>query len=107
MAVTQLAVLFIGLMAFLATLMFFLPFPEPYTAVLVEFAAAMLWGLFALSAFDVIVRDASFATASEPIWPLVFLGVGMALATFLLALHDLFSGAMETAASTDLEGFGP
>jgi phosphate/sulfate permease len=107
MAVTQLALLFIGALAFVATLGLFYRFGDRWTGILVEGLAAVLWGLLGLSAMDVIVRQSSFASASEPIWPLVFLGIGMALGVGLYAVYDIVEGVGRTANETDLEGMGP
>lgn len=102
MATTQLALLFIGALATAATVGFFYRFGDRLTALLVELAAPILWGLFALSSMDVIVRDAAWASASEPVTPLVWVGIGFAVATFLLWLYDLFEGGSEAAMETDL-----
>lgn len=93
---TQAALLFIGGLATLATLGLFVDFrspdgsPDKATQVLVPFLAAIFWGTFGLSASDVIVRSTSFADASEPIEPLFWLGIVMAILLALYAIHELF-----------------
>lgn len=106
MAMTQLALLFIGGLAVLGTLGFFVGFADRWTALLVEFATAMLWGTFAISALDVIVTEGVDPPVSEPIMPLVYLGIGLAVITFLLALNDLVVGVAGEATETDIGGIG-
>lgn len=106
MAMTELGLLFIGALAVIGTYGLFYTFRDAWTNLLVEFGTAFLWGLFAYSSMDVIVRSTSFASASEPIMPLVILGVGMALLAFFYALYDLVEKLGQQASDVDLEGFG-
>lgn len=101
MAMTQTALVMLGALATLATIGMFYDFPDRWTGVLVGFAAAFMWGLFGMSSFDVIVRDTSFATASEPIMPLVYVGVAMAMITGLFAINDLVKGVAGDASDVD------
>jgi len=103
---TQLALLFIGTLATLATYGLFYQFGDRWTNLLIEFGASALWGLFAVSAMDVIVREAAFTTESEPIWPLVFLGLGMSVLALLYAIYDLAVRVSEEATETDIGGLG-
>lgn len=110
MAMTELGLLFMGGLATLATLGLFADFrdadgrPDRATQVLVAFLAAVLWGAFGLSANDVIVRDTSFATASEPIQPLFWLGVLMALLVAVYAIWMLFKAVFtESTEAADME----
>ena len=76
---------------------------EKWTRVLVEFAASVLWALFAVSAMDVIVPSGASTPVSESIYPMVFLGIGFALVTFVYFLYDLVVGISEAASESDLE----
>lgn len=104
---TQAALLFIGALATLATLGIFVDFrdadgnPDRATSVIVPMLAAILWGAFALSSSDVIVRDTSFASASEPITPLFWLGVMFALLLGLYGVHELFFATYEETVNAD------
>lgn len=104
MAMTELALLFIGALATLATVGMFMDFRDLWTPVIVSFAAAMLWGLFGMSSFDVIVRDTSFAEASEPILPLVWLGFGFAFATGMFWLWQLKNALAGEVGAEDAPG---
>lgn len=106
MANTQLSVLFIGALATAATYGIFYQFRDRWTGLLVEVGAAALWGLFALSSMNVIVRDAAFASSSEPIWPLVYLGVGMSLLALLYVIYDGAQGVGSEASEATLLGDG-
>lgn len=103
MAVTELTLVFIATLATLATVGMFLNFADRWTELLVTFAASLLWGVVGMSSFDVIVRDTSFATASEPIEPLVYLGFGFAGIIAIYGLHDLLVGVRDEASDADLE----
>lgn len=97
MAMPQLGLLFIGALALILTgvagwLALNANRSDTWTRVLSDVAAALLWGLFGLSAMDVIIRDAAFSSNSEPVWPLVYLGFGAGLIVFLYALYDLLVG---------------
>lgn len=107
MVMTEFGLLFIGSLATLATLGIFYDFrdadgkPDRATSVLVAFLASVLWGGFGLSASDVIVRDTSFANASEPIEPLFWLGVLMALLVGSYAIYGLFKAFYHEATEGD------
>jgi hypothetical protein len=92
----------LGTVALLATLGLFYRFGDKWTGVLVEFTAAMLWALFALSSMDVILTTGTSDPVSQPVRPLFFLGIGMALGTFAYGLYDLMAGAGTEAEEADL-----
>lgn len=104
MAATPLfAVLFMGLVALLASIGMFVDFGDDATRVIVSFLASVVWGLFGMSSFDVYVDDA--ATVSEPIYALAYLGLGLAAVTALFAVLLLFQAIRSEAEQTDPEGF--
>lgn len=106
MAMTQSALLFMGTFATgLAYLGLFKNFSggDRWTRVLLLFASAMVWGVFGLSSYDVIVRDTSFASASESIIPLVYLGFGLAFIVALFGIFEMFQ-AIGSDASDAADG---
>lgn len=109
MAMTELGLLFIGFLATLATLGLFADFRDSEgqrdraTNILIAFLSAVLWGTFGLSASDVIVRDTSFATASEPIEPLFWLGVLLAVLVGIYAIWMLFNAVFTETTEADVE----
>lgn len=89
MAATPLpAVLFLGAVAVLATIGMFVDWDDA-TRVVLAFVAAVVWGLMGLSSYDVYVDDA--ATTSEPIYVLVYLGIGLAGITTVFAVWQVFA----------------
>jgi len=105
MALTSLSLVWLGSVALLATLGLFYQFGDQWTGVLVEFVAAVLWAMFALSGMNVVVSDTN-PPATEPMMPLVYLGVGFALLTFLFAMSDLLQTLRGDAADLDLDNVG-
>lgn len=103
MAATPLfAVLFLGVFAAAASTGLFINFDDG-SGVVLGFLGAITWGLMGLSAFDVYVDDA--ATVSEPIYPLVYLGLGLAMVVGLFALARLARVLGEqTPGTTDVDG---
>jgi uncharacterized membrane protein YuzA (DUF378 family) len=100
---TQLALVFLGALSTLATLGLFVEFDDRWTGVLVEFLAAILWGLFGMSAFDVIVTDGVSPPVSEPILPLAYLGIGLAFILALYGFYDFVQGIGAEASETDMD----
>lgn len=104
---TQLALWFIGLLATLSTLaaagLVLDGRADRWTRVAVSALAAILWGMFALSSFDVVIDNASYATSSEPILPLVYTGVILAAATGIYTLAVIVQGTGAEASETDPE----
>jgi len=108
MAMTQSALLFLGALATGTTLAsgwmaMNAGRVDKWTRVVVMFGAALLWGGFGLSSYDVIVRDSAWASASEPIMPLVILGITMAMVMFVYALYDLLHGIAAETGVTDVD----
>lgn len=105
MALTDLTLIWLGTVALLATLGLFYEFGDQWTGVLVEFVAAVLWAMFAISAMNVAVGDTN-PPATEPMMPLVYVGLALALLTFLFAMSDLVHTLRGDAAELDLDNVG-
>lgn len=105
MAVTSLTLVWLGSVALLATLGLFYQFSDQWTGVLVEFVAAVLWAMFAVSSMNVAVTDTN-PPASEPMMPLVYLGIGLAVLTLLFAVSDLVQTIQGDAGDVDLTDVG-
>lgn len=90
MVMTETALLFLGTFALIATVGMFVEFDDGWTNVVVGFAAALLWGFFGISSFDVLVVETYYATRSEPIMVFVVLGVGLGGITALYAVYQVF-----------------
>lgn len=103
---TELLLVWLGTVALLATLGLFYRFGDRWTALLVEFTAAILWSFFAVSAMNVVVPSGASEPATASMDMLVYLGIGFALITFLYAVYDLLVGLGAEANEADLEGFG-
>ncbi|MDR9380895.1 MAG: hypothetical protein RI560_04390 [Natronomonas sp.] len=101
---TELLLTWLGSVALLATIGLFKEFADRWTRALVEFSAVVLWSLFAVSAMDVIVPSGASTPVSQPMYPLVALGIGFALVTFAYFLYDLTTGIGAEARETDLLG---
>lgn len=103
---TELGLLFIGGLATLATLGLFVDFqddegnPDRATNILVGFLAAVLWGTFGLSASDVYVDDA--AEVAEPLEPLFWLGILLALLTGIFAIWMLLKAIYTESTEADI-----
>jgi len=102
MAVTELTLVFMATLALLATIGMFLNFADRWTELVVTLTASILWGVVGLSSFDVIVRNTSFATASEPILPMVYIGFSLAGMIAIYALADLVTGVAAEADEADI-----
>jgi uncharacterized membrane protein YuzA (DUF378 family) len=105
MAMTQSALLFMGsLAALVGYLGLFKRFDDNWTPVLLIFGSAMLWGAFGLSAGDVIVSVSDTgATSSEPIFPLFYLGIGLAFVMALFGVFELITAFGSDAADVDAD----
>lgn len=103
MAMTELLLAWLGSVALLATYGLFYRFGDRWTAILVEFGAAVLWAFFAVSAMNVIVLSGATTPVRASMDLLVYLGIGFALVTFAYALFDLVVGVTEEAEESDLE----
>lgn len=100
---TELLLAWLGTIALLATLGLFYDFRDRWTALLVEFTAAILWAFFAVSGMTVVVPSGASEPATASMDPLVYLGLGFALVTFLYAIYDLFVGITDEANSIDAD----
>lgn len=105
MAVTSLVLVWLGTVALLATLGLFYQFREPWTGVLVGFAASVLWAFFAVASLSVTVGEGN-PPAVEEMTMLVYLGIGFAVLTFLFAVYDLLDTLRADAADADLQSVG-
>lgn len=99
---TPITLVFLGFVALLATFGIFMKrqLDRP-TKILITFMAAALWGLFALSSMNVVIGET--ASASEPMDPLLWMGVGMTILTALYGIYDVFEGVGSEASDTDVE----
>jgi hypothetical protein len=104
MAMTQTGLLILGGIATLASIGMFLDFDDDATGLLLGVAAAIVWGAFGMASFDVIVRDNYAATASEPMYPLAYLGLAFAAIFGMLVLYQFVKKVGEEAGATDTEG---
>jgi hypothetical protein len=95
MAMTQLTLLLLAALATLATVGMLLDLDRD-TQMIIPFLAAILWAFEGLAAWDVIVStevvNGDIVTVSEPILPLVYLGIGMAMATASYGIWYLMEG---------------
>lgn len=103
MAMSELLLAWLGSVAVLATFGLFYNFRDRWTALLVEFVASVLWGVFALSARDVIVPSGASTPVSESMDMLVFLGITFVIVTFGYFLYDLATGVSKEASETNVE----
>lgn len=100
MAMTQLTLIFIGGLATLTTAGLGVTYADKATQAVVAFAAALFWAIFGMSAFDVYVNDA--ATKSEPITPLAYLGIGLAVIVGLFAFWLVLQSVRSETEDVDL-----
>lgn len=103
MAVTEITLVIIATLATLGTIGLFMNYADRWTELVVTFGTALLWAILGMSSFDVIVRDTSFATASEPIDPLIWVGFGLSAIIFMYGIGDLLVGFRAEVSDTDLE----
>lgn len=105
MAMTQPMLLFIGVLAAIATVGIFNNWADNWTGVIVAFGAAFLWGIFGISSFNVLViRDAT--VTSVTFMQLVVIGVGLAMMTGvygITALMYAFGGDADDIDTTLME----
>lgn len=99
MAMTELILVFMAGMALLATLGIFVDFDDRWTRLLVEAFAAVLWGMVAMSAYDVVLPGGG----SDAVMPMVVLGFAMSFLLALYALYDLVTGATDEVRDTGME----
>lgn len=98
------ALLWLGTFAALAGFLgLFKRFDDNWTPVLLTFLSAFAWGWFGVSSGDVLVRDTPFASASEPIQPLFYMGLGLAFITALFGIWQFFKAIGSDAESVDAD----
>jgi len=108
MAMTVLALVFIGTLATaLSWAGLFGPLPQDGTNAAVSFAASVLWGVFGISAFDVIVHSTAYSSISEPIEPLAFMGIAFSLVVGLFSVKQLLAAVRGEVESTSEESIMP
>jgi len=94
MAISQSMLAFVGLLAAsMSYIGLFKPFAggDRWTRVLLLFGGAILWGMFGLSANDVIVGSNNMVTLeSVTMLPLVYLGYGAAFVVALFGIFEMF-----------------
>lgn len=108
MAMTELTLVFIGaLAAVLSGTGLFARFQDDATNVVLSFAGAITWGAFGISSFDVIVHSSAYATQSEPILPLAYLGIAFSVIVGLFAVYQLLKLVQGEAEATTEETMMP
>lgn len=100
MAITQPALLALGLFATLATIGMFLDYGDKATRPLVGFTAAIVWATVSLSAFNVWIPADSVAYEKE-LTPVVYIAAALAFITFMFTLRMLLMVAKDEAEATD------
>lgn len=106
MAMTQSILLFIGVLATLATIGLFVDFADDWTGVVVAFAGALLWGIFGMSAYDVQIYD-SATVYTTTYMPLVAIGIGFSIMVGLYALAMLLSAFNTESGDVDTSLLNP
>lgn len=104
MAMTQPMLLALGLLATLATVGMFIKFGDHATRILVSFVASVLWAFVGLSAFNVTIPTDS-TVYEYAIMPVVYVGVGMAIMTFLFFLYQFMLGVGSQAKDYNADAF--
>lgn len=87
---SETTLLFIGVLATLATIGLFVDFTDDWTGVVVAFGGAILWGIFGMSAYDVKVYEAA-TVYSTTYMPLVVIGIGFGIMVGIYSVAMLFS----------------
>lgn len=103
---TQLALVFLGSFASLTTLGLFVAQFDAATRALTGFIGAVSWGLFGISSFDVIVTEHVDPPVSEPILPLAYLGIGLAIVVGLFATKELLAALRSETEPASPSGLG-
>lgn len=88
MAITDGLLMFIGGLAVLASVGgVFVDFPDRTVSMFLSVLAAILWGTFGLSAYDVLDGQGGHITVE----PLVFLGFGLGVLLFINAIYEFLA----------------
>ena len=104
MAMPELSLLWLGGLAVLVSSTLFREVDERWTELLLTFLAAVLWGMFGLSAYDVTIDDA--AAVQEPIMEFVVLGIGLSLIIALLGFWRLLRNVGAESQESDVDLLG-
>jgi len=108
MAMTVLALVFIGTLAVvLSWAGLFGPLPQDGTNAAVSFAASVLWGVFGISAFDVIVDVSEGVVVSRSMEPLAFMGIAFSLVVGLFSVKQLLGAVRGEVEATDGDSVMP
>jgi len=106
MAMPQLSLLFIGTLATAAGFTgLSYDFDDEWTAPLLAFISAILWGLFGMSSLDVLVPAGS-STSSIEIFSLALLGFALGFTTLLFAVYEFFMAWKESTNDVDPGAIG-
>lgn len=103
MAMPSWGLLFLGGFALLASFGLFVTFDDDATTIVVTMLSSILWGVFGLSAFSVRTVSTYYATRTEAIYPLVYLGFALAVVTFMFGLYNLMQVVYGEVESADIE----
>lgn len=108
MALTELTLVFLGSLAtVLSGAGLFGPFTDDATNVIMSFAGALLWGAFSISSNDVVVHAGADGLVSEPMLPLVYLGLGFSIIVGLFTMLQLLRVVQDETESTTEESIMP
>lgn len=102
MAMTQTALVILATLATLTSGALFKEFGDRWTRTLLLITSSLLWGIMGISAFDVRMQstlEANIAT-DEPIMPLVFVGVGLAMVVGVFAIWEFFRAVRDETSMT-------
>lgn len=103
MVMTQSALLFMGVLATLATVGLFQNFGDEATRAVVGFAGSIVWFGVGISAFDVVIEETGSPPMQEPIMPLVFLGFGFGAVVALFSLNVLVQALRSSTDVSDAD----
>lgn len=103
MAVTELTLLATMALAVLLSLGLLVNM-DAQTRVIMGFLASIVWGLTALSAFDVIVPATGETPEQVTITPLVYLGFGMGIIVGVFSLFALLRVVGRETGATEADG---
>lgn len=108
MAMTIGGLAILAALACLATVGLFVDFTDNITHVVLGVLGALIWGIFGLSAFDVIVgvSDTGVPT-TRPLTMVAYLGILIAIAVGGYSLYELVAVLGEEAGATDADGLLP
>lgn len=100
MAVTELTLISLGVLATLFSAGLLLNM-DPETRVILGMVGALTWGLFGLSAFDVIIPATGETPEQIAVTPFIYIGFGLAMIVFVFAFLQLFALIGDKAGATE------